>query len=170
MSTSAFSLIQLDQGTDAWHAWRRKGIGASDAPTIMGENPWKKRDELLEEKRTGYIVPQTHVMRRGHKLEPEARKQYEEALRRKVTPQCLQSNAHTWLIASVDGISAGLDKVVEIKCGKNAYSYSRSKGKVPQYYYAQLQHILAVTNLDVIDYWSYLLNKFTNIFVIVIVK
>jgi len=155
MNTKTFSLIHLEQGTEDWHAWRRKGIGASDAPTIMGENPWKKRNELMSEKRTGHIVPQTHVMRRGHRLEPEARKEYETALRRQVTPQCLQSVKHAWLLASVDGISADHSTVVEIKCGKGAYSYSRSKGKAPQYYYAQLQHILAVTNLDVIDYWSY---------------
>lgn len=150
-----FTYVDLEQGTDAWHAWRRQGIGASDAPTIMGENPWKKREALFSEKQTGYIVPQTHVMRRGHRLEPEARREYEIALQRTVMPRCIQSTQYEWLIASVDGITACGSVVVEIKCGKSAYSYSRNSGKVPPYYYAQLQHILAVTHLDAIDYWGY---------------
>ncbi len=150
-----YKIIQLQQGTEAWHAWRRQGIGASDAPTIMGENPWKKREALLLEKQLGTVVEQTHVMRRGHKLEPFARKEYETNLNRKVSPQCMQSTQHAWLLASVDGLSDDGSVVVEIKCGKSAYSYSRSTGKVPKYYYAQLQHILAVTKLEKIDYWSY---------------
>ncbi len=150
-----YKIINLQQGTDDWHAWRRQGIGASDAPTIMGENPWKKREELLIEKQQGKVPPQTYVMRRGHQLEPEARREYETILNRKVVPQCIQSTVHGWLIASVDGLSADGGVVVEIKCGKSAYSYSSTTGKVPQYYYAQLQHILAVTKLEMIDYWSY---------------
>lgn len=150
-----YKIVNLEQGTDAWHVWRRQGLGASDAPTVMGENPWKTREELFLEKKNGTLVHQTHVMRRGIRLEPEARQHYETATCRRVTPQCLQSSQHDWLIASVDGMTSCRGFVVEIKCGTSAYSYSKKTQKVPKYYYAQLQHILAVTNLDTIDYWSY---------------
>ncbi len=45
-----FVVVELEQGTKAWHAWRRSGIGASEAPTIMGENPFETCEELLEKK------------------------------------------------------------------------------------------------------------------------
>ena len=32
---------RLRQNTPEWHRWRRQGIGASDAPVIMGETPFK---------------------------------------------------------------------------------------------------------------------------------
>ena len=40
----------IAQGTAAWHDWRATVIGSSDAPAIMGENPWKSAKTLLEEK------------------------------------------------------------------------------------------------------------------------
>ena len=45
MNATSFLLVNLEQGTDDWHAWRRQGIGASDAPTIMVENPWKSPED-----------------------------------------------------------------------------------------------------------------------------
>jgi len=149
-----FQIVALRQGTAEWRAWRNKGVGASDAPAIMGENPWKREASLLTEK----IVSKNYqnaAMLRGHQLEPIARKRYEQKMKQKVKPLCLQSNAYDWMRASVDGITMLYDRVVEIKCGKKAYEYSLSNQTVPEYYYGQLQHILAVTNLGYIDYWCY---------------
>ena len=49
--TEKFKVIDLDQDGEAWHAWRATGLGGSDAPTILGQNPWKSPDELLFERR-----------------------------------------------------------------------------------------------------------------------
>src|SRR5581483_972237 len=38
---SHYTIVDLRQGTQEWLGWRNQGIGASDAPIIMGENPWK---------------------------------------------------------------------------------------------------------------------------------
>jgi predicted phage-related endonuclease len=46
--------------------------------------------------------------------------------------------------------------VVEIKCGESVYRKTRQYGRVPDYYYGQLQHILAVTGLPSIDFFCYL--------------
>jgi predicted phage-related endonuclease len=45
---------------------------------------------------------------------------------------------------------------VEIKCGRSVYARTSESGQVPDYYYGQLQHILAVTGLPIIDFWCYL--------------
>jgi len=49
-----------------------------------------------------------------------------------------------------------LDAVVEIKCGTSVYGKTAELGCVPDYYFGQLQHILAVTGLPSIDFWCYL--------------
>lgn len=155
--TQPYEIIELIQGTREWLAWRRTGIGASDAPTIMGENPWKDPHQLLREKRG---VPreggQNEAMRRGTRLEPEARKCYENRVGFSVSPVCLQSTLHQWLRASLDGLSSGGSSVVEIKCGESVYRKTASSRRAPTYYYGQLQHILAVTGLGSIDFWCYL--------------
>lgn len=44
--------IELDQRTDEWLMWRSQGIGASDAPVIMGVSPWSDPVSLWMEKRS----------------------------------------------------------------------------------------------------------------------
>jgi predicted phage-related endonuclease len=39
MSSTHFTIVNLEQGSEVWREWRHKGIGTSDASTIMGENP-----------------------------------------------------------------------------------------------------------------------------------
>ncbi len=126
------SLVQLDQGTPEWLEWRTSGIGASDAPTIMGENPWKTAAELLREKRGRAARSGANAaMARGTALEPEARQAYIARSGKWVAPACLQSGAYEWLRASVDGITAELDAVVEIKCGESVYRNTAASGRVP---------------------------------------
>ena len=40
----------MEQKSEEWLDWRKKGIGSSDAPIIMGVSPWKTPFELWEEK------------------------------------------------------------------------------------------------------------------------
>lgn len=153
--TNFFSLVELEQGTQAWMDWRFEGIGASDAPAIMGENPWKSRTRLMNEKRERKKVKLNAAMRRGMELEPVARERYETQFGISVPPACMQSKTHPWMRASVDGYAPQQEKVIEIKCGEGAYWASSATGEVPKYYFAQLQHILFVTGLPTIDYWCY---------------
>jgi putative phage-type endonuclease len=157
LQSYAATLVQLTQGTAEWLEWRNKGIGASDAPTVMGENPWKTITELLIEKRGRARRSEgSAAMARGTALEPEARQAYISQTGKWVEPACLQSGAYEWLRASVDGITPELDAVVEIKCGESVYRNTSAYGRVPDHYYGQLQHILAVTGLPSIDFWCYL--------------
>jgi putative phage-type endonuclease len=151
-----YQVVDIQQGTSAWLSWRDQGIGASDAPTIMGENPWKSRGQLLDEKLRRVRVPANEAMARGTVLEPEARKRYELTTGISVRPVCLQSTKYYWLLASVDGLSDDGNSVVEIKCGNSVYKQAASSKQVPKYYYGQLQHILSVTGLSEIDFWCYL--------------
>lgn len=155
-----FSVVDLDQGNARWLAWRSGGIGASDAPAVMGENPFKSRKRLLREKIEALAGKVSTwrgnaAMSRGNALEPEARRLYASHSGHAVAPACLQSRRYDWLRASVDGICLASGTVVEIKCGDKAYEHSAVKRAVPRYYYGQLQHILAVTGYARIDFWCW---------------
>lgn len=151
-----YKIVEIVQGTSTWNKWRDQGVGASDAPAIMGENPWKSREQLLKEKLNGLRVGPNAAMARGTALEPEARSRYEQLNGIKVHPACLQSTHFDWLRASIDGLASDGSSVVEIKCGDRVYEYASSMRQVPKYYFGQLQHILAVTGLSTIDFWCYL--------------
>ena len=156
---TAYTVVNLQQGTTEWLEWRSNGIGASDAPAIMGENPWKSADHLLSEKLgTSKKFEGNAAMARGTVLEPEARQRYEAMSKVRVAPACLQSNTHKWQRASVDGMAADGSAVVEIKCGESVYKKTARSRRVPGYYIGQLQHILAVTDLPHIDFFCWLPN------------
>jgi hypothetical protein len=70
-SNSHFIKLDFEQSTEEWLSWRRGGIGASDAPVVMGLSPWQKEGELLLLK-TGQRLerPANDAMQRGKRLEP----------------------------------------------------------------------------------------------------
>jgi putative phage-type endonuclease len=151
-----YTIINLTQGTSEWLHWRHDGIGASEASSVMGENQFQSPTTLFNQK----CSPPTkgsmnQAMARGVALEPKARAYYNQKLSIQADPQCLQSNNHEWLRASLDGITPDGSRVVEIKCGQSAYNTTLKTRQPPKYYYGQFQHILAVTGLDSIDYCCY---------------
>ncbi len=155
-SAESFIRLNFEQSTGEWLAWRRGGIGASDAPVVMGLSPWQKEGELLLLK-TGQKSerPANGAMERGKRLEPVAREAFVRHTGIEVEPVCVQSTDHAWMRASLDGLSADGQHVLEIKCpGEKDHSLAAS-GCVPEKYYPQLQHILAVTGLAEIHYWSF---------------
>jgi putative phage-type endonuclease len=151
-----FDVVELQQGSIQWHEWRHKGIGSSDASIIMGESKFKRPWELLQEKCGPYRdCPPNQAMARGIEDEPDARRQYAIRTGRTVGPACLQSTRYEWLRASLDGFASTHDAVVEIKCGEKNYLGVSRYGRIPPWHHCQLQHILAVTAFDCIDFFSY---------------
>ena len=71
---SFYLIDDLEQGSTEWLDWRRGVIGASDAATIMGENPWASSRRLLEEKLGLHqSFGGNAATREGHRLEEFAR-------------------------------------------------------------------------------------------------
>jgi len=115
---SPMVVVELAQNTPEWLEWRAGGVGASDAPTIMGENPWKSPAQLWAEK-VGLVAPpdlsgNPHVQR-GNRFEDEARMAFEADFQDFAVPLCGQHPEISWLRASFDGILAQ-GQVLEIKC------------------------------------------------------
>ncbi len=152
-----YELIPLVERTPEWWAWRRGGIGSSDAPGILGDKRAKSAERLLLEKQPDAAVPpSTFAREQGVRLERAARAAYVATLGVVVEPACVQSVARPWQRASLDGLSPDGARAVEIKCGQANHQRASAKGRPPSHHYAQLQHILAVTGLPVVDYWCFL--------------
>ena len=173
-----FTVIDLEQGTAAWHRWRHDGIGASDAPALMGENPWRSPEYLFAEKvapcrfglppRFGpprqpaaiadlFPVPRTpDKPPRANGLEAHARALYAQQHGGVLLPLCLESTMRAWQHASLDGIDLAAGRALEIKCGPATYAETARTGRVPGHYIGQLQHTLAVTGYASIDFWVWL--------------
>lgn len=148
--------IDLQQGTDAWLQYRKSKICASDAPIIMSLSPWRTREQLLQEK-IGVIEPQSinSSMQRGMILEPKARSCAEEMLNTLFIPEVLQSIENPWMCASYDGICIDNKLILEIKCTNKKNHELAKNGKIPDYYYPQVQHQIAVCDLDQCHYFSF---------------
>lgn len=144
------------QNTPEWLEWRKGKIGASDAPIIMGESPWRTPYQLWRDK-LGLDAPQeqTEAMRRGHELEPIARAKFEEVTGIFVEPVTTEHQSYHWMMASLDGLSICGKVMVEIKCPCNRSHEIAKSGIVPDIYRAQLQHQLAVNPGSMLYYFSF---------------
>jgi putative phage-type endonuclease len=155
-SNSFFVINSIAQGSPEWHDWRKTVIGASDAPKIMGENPFASKKSLLKDKITPKITYWSNAaMNEGNALEPVARKALEKIIGVSLNPQVIQNILRPWQAASVDGVNFDNNIVVEIKCGKASYDYLYKNNKIPVHYYAQLQHILSVLEMNEIIYFAF---------------
>ena len=151
-------ILSYGQGTPDWLAWRKGGLGASDAPVLMGVSPYTTREQLLAEKVTGERRETNFAMRRGNRLEPTARELYRIVRQCDAAPQCVMHDSIDWLLASLDGLCHdhhGEEWIAEIKCWRWQNHDLCLGGVVPDEVYPQIQHQLLVTGLTRCDLVSY---------------
>lgn len=145
--------LEYIQGTPEWRALRKTKITATDAIIIMGASHWMTRIQLYHEKTSNQ--PDKYInerMQRGIDLEPIARSLFELQTGLIVEPRVVIKD---WVMASLDGISECGSNIVEIKCpGEKDHAIALS-GKVPDHYYPQLQHQMAVCEVDDMFYFSF---------------
>lgn len=148
--------INLEQGSVEWLAWRKGKITASIAPIIMGDSPYRTKQQLWREMMN--IDPpqfQNEAMKRGNELEPLIRRNISFAFGTEFIPKVFQSSKYEWLGCSVDGFSEEKYMIIEIKtCGREDFDLAKM-GKVPKKYKAQIQTILAVCNAKCLTYVAY---------------
>jgi putative phage-type endonuclease len=144
------------QNTPEWLEFRKDKIGASEAAIIMGVSPWSTPYQLWCEK-MGISDPKelSAAMQRGHDLEQKARDFFEQESRIPIYPKVVLHPALDWMMASIDGISADLQTVVEIKCPGSADHSLAKKGEIPAKYIPQLQHQMAVCQVNHMFYLSF---------------
>lgn len=145
---------------EEWLAWRRKGIGGSDAAAIMGISPFRTARDIYYDKLN--IVPQCNseenwvALKMGHLLEDLVAEIFSRKTGLKVfqIKRMFQHPLHPFMLADVDyfvSLPNGRTAILEIKTTNyNARSNWWQDGKeiVPPYYEAQGRHYMAVMNLD----------------------
>jgi putative phage-type endonuclease len=149
-------VLDLEQHTVGWHRWRAGGIGASDAPALMGVHvSGITADQLLAEKLGRERREVTFPMKRGLREESPARLLCEERLGWCMRPACVQHDEIAWLRASLDGLDWLDQALVEIKCPNVVDHEVALAGVVPHHYVPQVQHQLLVSGCALAYYASY---------------
>lgn len=146
----------VQQNTPEWLELRKRYIGASDTPIILGVSEFKTPFQLWQEK-TGQVESnfESFATSKGHNLEDIARMHHEQ-LTGIATKACTFTHPiHTWLSCSLDGWNSEERLVLEIKClGKEKHQMAID-GKVPEMYWWQVQHQLLASGGKVAHYFSF---------------
>jgi putative phage-type endonuclease len=150
------TIVRLVQGTPEWLEYRRTMRNASETPAVLGWSPCLTTYELWL-LRTGRKTQQvTAAMAHGTKTEPEARAAYEARTEQVMNPLVMQDGLYS---ASLDGINLAGDLILEIKAPfrlkQSTLWKSAIEGRIPAYYYAQVQHQLMVSGAAGADFWVY---------------
>jgi len=160
-------IARYDQITDDdWRELRHTGLGGSDAGTALGMNKYTSPLSLCMEK-TGRMEPadigDIEAVKIGNLLEPLIRQhivapyiqevmgQYPEVIEPDAT---YRSKAYPWMLANVDGfirLPGGELVGLEIKTGSSyalrEWGGINADNEIPDSYYCQVQHYMAVTGL-----------------------
>ena len=150
--------LDLEQGSQEWLEFRKKHIGCSELSSILGFNPYKSAYMLWLEK-TGLIEPEkrNEAMLRGIAMEPDARDKFIETTGIDMVPKVLIYKKWDTLMASLDGISMNHKSILEVKCPNSRKLYDQALDKlIPDYYFAQMQFQLLISEAEVCYYFVYL--------------
>lgn len=139
---------------------RRSGIGGSDAAAIAGVSPYKTAYQVYCEKR-GEIDgdPENEAMHCGKLIEPVLVDEYQRLTGHKVVRSVFQKSPDfEWMFANLDGLVFNGDPTPHciLEC-KNVGHYSAAQwgepgsNQIPEIYFTQIQHYLAVMGVDYAD-------------------
>ena len=155
-------MVIIPQSHEEWLRERQKGIGASEAGTIIGINRWKSNVELWQEK-VGLREPEDishkpHVQY-GHDAEPHLRALFaldhpEFRVTYESPYKMIFSDELPFIFATPDGeleeIATGRRGGLEIKTTeiKKASQWKQWDGRIPDTYYAQVCHQMLATGWE----------------------
>lgn len=146
-------MIIIPETHEEWLQERKKGLGASDAGTILGVNKWKRNDELWAEKtglKEAEDISDKPFVKYGHEAEehirglfaldhPELKVTYEspyKIIRNDDLPYifCTPDGE----VENQDGIRGGLEiKTTEIM---RSSQWDEWEGRIPDQYFCQVCH------------------------------
>jgi len=138
-----------DMNRTQWLEARRKGVGGSDAPVILGLSKWKTPFELWLEK-TGQInIEETssEAAYWGTKLEDLVADEFTVRTGKKVRRRnaILQHSEYPWMVANVDRMVVAENAILECKTTSAWLQGEWKDDEIPDAYIIQPQHYMAVT-------------------------
>lgn len=160
-------LPQYEQRSPEWFNQRKDKLTSSDAATALGINPYQKPHELLFKKCGLDLKPFVGnvATKHGQKYEDEAIEKYSRIMGKEnfnFGLLCHRDIHHNedyyWLAGSPDGIVQDPENLeaepilLEVKC---PYRRKIIQGKIPDYYFPQVQLNLFICNLETADFIEY---------------
>jgi putative phage-type endonuclease len=151
--------IKVKHGSQEWLKFRINGIGGSDASAILGANPYKSNVELWEEK-TGLKPPKPVTCKEAVDYGKKAEKHLRSLFALDFKDYSVIEKKDTvfvengFMFASLDGLleekATGRRGILEIKTADifQAMHKERWNEKIPQNYYIQVLHYMAVMKAD----------------------
>lgn len=145
---------------EEWLAYRRNGIGGSDAAAIMGISPFRTARDIYYDKlnvASQEMGENWVALEIGHLLEDLVARIFAKKTGLHVyqVKKMYQHPLYLWMLADVDYFAVlpnGKIAIVEIKTTNfNARSHwwgEDGSEIIPEYYVAQVRHYMAVMNLD----------------------
>jgi putative phage-type endonuclease len=165
-----FTPVEQDKEPEKWLELRTTGIGGSDAGAIMGLNKYASPLTIYLSKKNVEGFKGNAATEWGHILEDPIRKKAAEELGIEIisVPGMYTSKDIPYMNANIDGLCHAENQVtiggetVEGLGGFEIKTSSRGEGfsedEIPDSYYCQVQHYMAVTNLP----WFLLTTFFLN--------
>jgi putative phage-type endonuclease len=159
IESSADAVRQATSGDDTPVTDRQGYIGGSDAAVIAGLSPWKTPYELWLEKTGEEAPPDLSANERvywGQVLEEIVAREYARRTGRKVRRQnkLLRHREYPFIAAHIDRDVLNELRILEVKTtdiGRADEWGEEGSDEIPDHYYCQVQHYLAVTGEAVCD-------------------
>lgn len=160
-----------DMTKEEWLEVRRKSIGGSDAGAIMGLNKWASPLTIYLDKKGLNTFEGNTATERGSWLEAPIRERCREELGIPIAevPHMFYSEENPFMSANIDGVLYIQDKKIiagvevcgfgghEIKTSQRGTDFTATE--VPDTYYVQVQHYMAVIGLQFFILSAYLIEK-----------
>lgn len=144
------TIIEHQQGSEAWVQHRSRSLNASELAAVMGDSSYTSRAELIKQKAAG-IVPEVDAATqrrfdKGHEYEAAARAFAEEIIGESLYPCVLAAEVDgLYLSASLDGQDLLGDVTWEHKSGRADLLASLERGVIPTEYHPQLEQGLMLS-------------------------
>lgn len=133
---------------EEWLNVRKLGLGGSDMAAVLGLSPWRSPIDVWLDKTSDTVEEkESEPMYWGNVLEEVVAQEFAKRSGYKVRNNnfTLQSEEYPYLLANIDREIVGLDAGLECKTA-NAFKANEWDGdNVPDAYYIQCQHYMAVT-------------------------
>lgn len=135
---------------DEWLAWRRKGVGGSDVPAILGFNKYRGIiDVWMDKLNKSEPIQENKPMLWGKRLESILAEVFMEETGKKLIQRnaIYQHKKHYFMLANIDRLVTGESAGWE---GKTVNARYKDDGRCPIEFWLQCQHYMEVLNKD---YW-----------------
>lgn len=148
MSKPLVAVETRDMSEQEWLEARTRGIGGSDAATVLGLNKWRTPFELWLEK-TGQVEPvssDSEAAYFGNLLEDVVAKEFSIRTGKKVRRRnaILRHPEYDFIRANVDRFVVGEKSILECKTTSAFMAQEWNDDQIPDQYIIQMQHYLGV--------------------------